>query len=110
MKIRLISKQSLEEYCRRNPNSRKAIRSWLTAIKFTDWLSPNDIKSTFGSSDLLGRGTNRVVFDLGGNNYRMICKYYWGENNVHLFVCWIGTHSEYSKLCKENKQFTIREF
>jgi len=37
------------------------------------------IKYTFGTTDLLGKGSNRVCFDIGGNNYRMICKIAFGE-------------------------------
>jgi mRNA interferase HigB len=40
----------------------------------------------------------------------MICKYGFGENEIHLFICWIGTHAEYDKICKEGKQFTINVF
>lgn len=74
---------------------------WLWVIKRVDWNSPEDILSTFNSADLLGNGTNRVVFNIGGNNYRMICHYVFGEKQAHLFVCWIGTHAEYDKLCRE---------
>jgi mRNA interferase HigB len=51
-----------------------------------------------------------VVFDIGGNNYRMICKYWFGASRVHLYVKWIGTHAEYDGLCKKNKQYTVDDF
>lgn len=34
-------------------------------------------------------------------------KYAFGKNQVHLFVCWIGTHKEYDKLCKINGQYSV---
>lgn len=40
----------------------------------------------------------------------MICKYVFGENQVHLFVCWIGTHTDYDRLCKKEEQYTINLF
>lgn len=76
-------------------------------IKTADWEKPEDIKMTFNSADPLGKGSHRVIFDIAGNNYRMICKYAFGEHEVHLFVCWIGTHAEYTKLCGKNEQYTI---
>jgi len=76
-------------------------------LRPADWNVPRDIVSTFNSADILGQGSNRVVFNIGGNKYRMICKYYFGKKKIHLFVKWIGTHSEYDKLCKENKQYDI---
>jgi len=66
--------------------------------------------ATFGSADLLGNSSNRVVFDIAGNTYRMICKYAFGDKQVHLFVCWIGTHTDYDKLCKLNEQYTVSDY
>jgi mRNA interferase HigB len=37
----------------------------------------------------------------------MICKYNFGETKVHLFIKWIGTHADYTKLCKEGEQYFI---
>ena len=69
-----------------------------------------DIKDTFASADLLGRGSDRVVFNIGGNNYRIIAKYYFGQEKVHLFIKWIGTHSEYNELCTKSQHFNINQF
>ena len=60
--------------------------------------------------DILGSGSNRVVFNIGGNNYRMICRYQFGISKVHLFVKWIGTHAEYTKLCNDGKQYDINGY
>ena len=107
MKVHLIRKETIEGYCKNNAQSRVSFSIWLTAIKSADWNNPFDIKATFGSADLLGDSGNRAIFDIGGNNYRMICKYAFGEKQVHLFVLWIGTHADYDKLCKQGKQYTI---
>lgn len=107
MKIHLVKKQNIERYFAVNARSRSSFNTWLTAVKFADWNWPSDIKKTFGSVDFLGNGTNRVVFDIGGNNYRMICKYYFGNKFVHLFICWIGIHKEYEELCEKSQQYTI---
>lgn len=68
------------------------------------------MKRTFGSLDLLGKGSSRAVFNVGGNNYRIICKYRFGITMVHLFVTWIGTHAEYTKLCDQGKQYTVEQY
>jgi mRNA interferase HigB len=107
MKVHLIKKQTLENYALVNTGSRKPLTGWLAVVKFAGWEQPNDIKQTFRTADLLGNGSNRVVFDIGGNNYRMICKYLFGIKEIHLFICWIGTHAEYDKLCNNNQQYTI---
>ena len=106
-KVHLIKKQTIEDFAIANVQSRRPLEDWLEKIKFADWSRPSDIKATFGSADLLGNGSNRVVFDIGGNDYRVIGKYAFGEKMVHLFICWIGSHAAYDKLCYKNEQFTI---
>jgi len=107
MKVHLIKKDTIEEYAIANARSRPSFRLWLLTVSGADWNDPEDILDTFGSTDLLGNGSSRAVFDIAGNNYRMICHYVFGDKQVHLFVCWIGTHAEYTKLCKENKQYSV---
>ncbi|HEX9509570.1 MAG TPA: type II toxin-antitoxin system HigB family toxin [Puia sp.] len=107
MKVHLVKKQTIEDYGMDNAGSRISFRLWLLVLNGVDWNEPGDILKTFGSTDLLGNGCDRAVFDIGGNNYRMICYYAFGEKQVHLFVCWIGNHAEYTRLCKEKKQYTI---
>ena len=78
-------------------------------MKYADWTDPGDIVELFNKADLLGNGSNRVVFDIGGNNYRMICKYWFGVTRVHLYIKWIGTHAEYDTICDALQQYTIND-
>jgi len=110
MKVRLIKKETIEKYVVDNARARSSFRIWLSSLKYADWKQPEDIMTLFNSADLLGRGTNRVVFDVGGNNYRMIGQYLFGVTKVHLYIKWIGTHAEYDKLCASGKQYNINEY
>jgi len=110
MRVRLIKRKSIEGYIKANEQSRSSFRIWLTMIRYADWKAPADIQQTFASADLLGKGSNRVVFNIGGNHYRVIGKYHFGWSNVHLFIKWIGTHKEYSRLCRKNQQWDISCF
>lgn len=107
MKVHLIRKETIEQFVKNNAQSRTSFAEWLTKIRYADWEKPADIQDTFPSADLLGKGSNRVVFDIGGNNYRMICKYAFGDKQIHLFVFWIGSHAAYDKLCSAGKQYII---
>ncbi len=107
MKINLIKRKTVENFARINARSRNSFKMWLTILKFADWRTPDDIKATFCSADILGNGSNRVVFDIAGNHYRIICAYHFGASKVHLYIKWIGTHADYTKLCHENKQYII---
>ncbi len=110
MKVHLIKAVTIIDYATAHPVSISPFEEWLSKIKNADWNTPEDIKKTFGSADLLANGTSRVVFNIGGNNYRMICKYGFGEREVHVFVCWIGTHAQYTQLCRQSKQYTINNY
>jgi len=110
MRVHLIKKQSIEGYVHKNVQSKVAFRIWLSIINWADWTKPGDIIATFNSADILGSSSERVVFNLGGNKYRMICKYHFGEARIHLFVKWIGSHASYTKLCKDGKQYVVNMF
>jgi mRNA interferase HigB len=107
MRIHLIKRQSIGKFMQTHSGSERSFSLWLAALSYADWNEPGDILKTFPSAELLGRGTNRVVFDLAGNRYRMICKYLFGAKEAHLFVCWIGTHAAYDKICAKKEQYTI---
>jgi mRNA interferase HigB len=80
MKIHLIKEKTIRNYVLGNVTSKIPFEEWLSKLKKADWNKPTDIKRTFGSADLLGKGSLRVVFDIGGNNYRLISKYAFGED------------------------------
>jgi mRNA interferase HigB len=107
MKVHLIKKQTLEDFAIKQPGSKTSLEDWAEKLKLSDWEKPADIKGTYNSADLLGKSSNGVIFDIAGNNYRMICKYVFGAKQVHLFVCWIGTYAAYDKLCRLGDQYTI---
>ena len=110
MRVHLIKRQTVEDYCNRQARSVSAFHNWVETVKHADWNEPVDMKDTFNTVDFLGDGSNRVIFNVGGNNYRMICKYAFGNRKVHLFVCWIGTHAEYDKLCSKGEQYTVKKY
>ena len=110
MKVHLIKKQTIEDFAAANARSRSSFEEWLEKLKYADWEKPTDMQTTFGSADLLGKNSNRVVFNIGGNSYRVICKYAFGEKQVHLFVCWIGTHADYEKINDNNEQYKVNSY
>ncbi len=110
MKVYLVKEETLKGYVRESAVLRSAARYWLYTLRKARWQTPLDIKSDFGATDFLGNGSCRVVFDLGRNRFRMICKYAFGNKFVHLYIKWIGTHAAHDELCKKNLQYTINAF
>ena len=110
MKVNLIKRQTVQNYIDGHAPGRRSFEYWLTSIKYADWNNPEDIQKTFGTADLIGNGSDRIVFDIGGNNYRLIAKYYFAEVKAHLFVKWIGTHTEYDEICARGVQYTVDDY
>lgn len=110
MKVNLIKEQTLRDFMQGHARSRSGLTHWLQLIQVADWERPDDMGRLFPSADLLGNGSNRVVFDIGGNKYRLICKYYFSDVRVTLFVKWIGSHAAYDRLCHNREQYEITMF
>jgi len=56
-----------------------------------------EIKAQYGSASIL-KG-NRIVFNLGGNKYRLVVKINFPAQTV--FIRFVGTHKEYDKINAE---------
>jgi len=110
MRVHLIKKSTIEQFAGENARSVSSCKLWLAKLKAAEWSEPADLKKTFPAADLLGKSSKRAVFDLGGNNYRIICKYWFTNTKVHLYVKWIGTHAQYDEICKKNKQYTVEDY
>lgn len=98
MKVRVITELSIWEYCSKNARALPSFYIFLEKLKSCDWNDLNDIKNDFPNLSIIGNCENsRIVFDIGGNNYRMICDYNFYKNCC-LYVAFIGTHAEYNKV------------
>lgn len=98
MKVRVITEDSIRVYCKSNARAIPSFHIFLEKINNCDWNDLNSIKDDFPSVSIVGDcPRNRIVFDIGGNNYRMICDYNFYKNCC-LYVAFIGTHAEYDKI------------
>jgi mRNA interferase HigB len=120
--IHIIAIKHLNDFIDDHPNYRMALEAWISIVKSCNWEKPQDIVNEFGSKaiDLLGKknkkksttSCNRVVFDIKGNNIRIIAKYQFHPSlkKSILYLKWIGTHVEYDKLCDQNRQYEVDMF
>ncbi len=89
----IAGRQLIEKFIRKHANSKASLSAWLEDAEEAEWKSPQDIKDRFRSADFLPG--NRVVFDIGGNNYRLVVLVRY--RNGILLIQKVGTHAEYSK-------------
>ncbi len=70
------------------------LKSWYREAEIANWKKPRQIKLDYPSASILQ--DNRVVFNIKGNNYRLIVKVNYDYGVV--WVRFIGTHKEYDKI------------
>lgn len=96
--MRIISEKVLVDFIKKHPDSRASLEKWVETIKILKLENLNQLKGIFRSANILPK--NRVVFNNGGNNYRLITGIHIakpGKQDV-VFTIWIGTHAEYDKI------------
>jgi len=92
--MRIIAHRTIIEYAKQNVNAKTALDSWYKMTKTATWKNFQDIKNTFNSVDYVGN--QRYVFNIKGNNYRLIGKILFVQQII--YIRFIGTHEEYSKI------------
>jgi mRNA interferase HigB len=96
--MQVIARRTLREFCPRYPHAEAPIRAWAAVAAKARWANPAEIKRLFGSTvDFVG--DNRVIFDLGGNKYRLVVRVSFSFGR--LLVKFIGTHAEYDRIDPE---------
>jgi mRNA interferase HigB len=69
--MRVIARRTLKEFWERHPQAERPIRAWFAVVTRAQWRGPNDVKREFGTTvDFVA--DNRMIFDLGGNKYRLV--------------------------------------
>jgi len=95
--MRVISERKLRQCWQAHPDSEQALKAWNAEARQADWKTPDDIKQRYRSADIL-KG-NRVVFNIKGNDYRLVVKIHYNTGVVYIRL--VGTHAEYDKIDAE---------
>lgn len=96
--MRIIARSTLRSFWAKHPNAEQPLKAWFDEASRTTWKSPSDIKSTYRNASIIAN--NRVVFNIKGNDYRLIVHVRYDINIV--FIRFIGTHKEYDKVDAAN--------
>ena len=92
--MNVISKRTLVEFYMQNPQAKIALEVWHSNARKAEWKTPDDIKKIYANASFLK--DNRVVFNIKGNDYRLIVHIDYKRKIVR--VKFIGTHSQYDKI------------
>jgi len=92
--VRIIAKRTLRDFWTKHADSEQQLKAWYRETEKTEWENINDLKKDYPSASILQ--DNRIVFNIKGNNYRLIVKF-----SFEYQICWIrfiGTRAEYDKI------------
>ena len=92
--MRVISFSMLIEFVAQQADADIAMRDWYKRVSKANWNSFADIKETFNSADYVGN--DRYVFDIKGNNYRIVAIVLFINKKV--YMRFVGTHEEYDRI------------
>lgn len=98
--MRIIARSTLTRFVngmtgQRERNAVKAaLDAWFHEVDKANWTRPADVKKSYANASIVG--SDRVVFSIKGNDYRLIAAIDYARKIV--FIKWLGTHSAYDKV------------
>ncbi len=92
--MRVIAKSTLRDFWEKHADCEQALKAWYQEAEKATWKNPNELKQEYPSASIL-QG-NRIVFNIKGNNYRLIVKFNFDHQMA--WIRFIGTHAEYDKI------------
>jgi len=97
--MHILSYGTLREFAAEHRDAREPLNAWYHKVRRTEYENTQQVKADFSSASFL-RG-NRVVFNIGGNKYRLVVKmeYHRGE----VYIRHIVAHDIYDELTRASK-------
>jgi mRNA interferase HigB len=97
--MRVIARKTLVDFWQRPGcgDAEQPLRAWFHEAKAADWRSPSDVKAAYRNASILGN--NRVVFNIGGNKYRLVAAIHYRAGIV--FIRFVGSHADYDRVRAE---------
>lgn len=98
MAMNVIARKTLKTFWGKYPQAETPLGIWYEIISKGTWSGPADLKNAFGNNvDFVG--DNRVIFDIGGNKYRLVVHFSYKFKTA--LIKFVGTHEEYNSVNAE---------
>lgn len=90
----MISRKTLRNFWEAHPDGEQPLKAWHSEAEKATWTKPADIKARYRSASFVG--SDPVVFDIGGNKYRLVVAVRYDAGLV--LVRFIATHEDYDDI------------
>jgi len=92
--MKVIAVSTLRSFWELHRDSEQPLRAWYDEARHAAWTTPQDIRNHYASASFVGH--NRMVFNIKGNNYRLIVAVAYRFQAI--YIKFIGTHAEYDRI------------
>lgn len=82
----------MREFWLENPEAELSLKFWYEVVRKAEWDTFSDVRNSFRHADVF---KDCVIFDIGGNKFRLIAKVRYRIKRV--YVRFVLTHREYDK-------------
>ncbi|MDR6955984.1 mRNA interferase HigB [Ancylobacter sp. 3268] len=96
--MQIVARRTLKQFWTLYPRAEAPLEAWFALASRVEWGGPAEVKAMFGTTvDFVG--DNRVIFDIGGNKFRLIVHVSYRYKRV--LIKFVGTHKEYDAIDPE---------
>ena len=95
--MRVIARRTLREFWVVHPSAEQPLKAWFSEATAGSWDSPQSIKDRYRHASFVD--DNRVVFNIGGNKFRLITHVNYEFGIV--YIEYVGTHADYNRVNPE---------
>jgi len=93
--MRIIARKTLRDFWEAgHADAEQPLKAWFAEAEKADWTTMADVKARYAHASVVDG--ERVVFNIGGNKYRLVAKIWFPGRAV--WVKFVGTHAEYDSL------------
>lgn len=87
--MEIINISELIQFQIKHADSRRPLEKWQKIVADAIWKNFSELKNSFRSADYIN---DQVIFDIGGNNYRLIAQIDYSTQRV--LILEVMTHNE----------------
>jgi mRNA interferase HigB len=87
--MHVISESRLKKFWEKYPDAKTSLRCWYKTATIAQWSNLAEVKAVFSSADIVG---NFTVFNIRGNNYRLITFIDYEYRTKKIFIRSVLTH------------------